>query len=108
MPSKVQSFCERRALQIVRVFEPTVLFCESIGVFDRVKQELLRDTDHAASKTYMRLSLKSHRLYSSFWVPEPGYPTLVIGVSHLTGTRLSGEERDLMADCLKEDLSDIL
>ena len=93
------TWCMDQLRDIVEHVDPAVLLCESVGTFDWVLQHLYPDEEREPRQLYQR----GGRKYVSYAL-RGERPQLVIGITHLTGSRPSRGDREVMAQLLGADL----
>jgi hypothetical protein len=98
------TWCMDVLREIVGRVEPAALLCESISTLDWVMQNLYAGDDYRKMEEYKRTSRK----YVSYSCQKEGWPRLVIGITHLTGSRPSNKDMEEIATRLKNDLDRFL
>ncbi len=97
-------FCENLAFKVIRDIRPKVLFCESLFVFDSVLRNLYKGI---ALKSLQHYSRGKRRKYESYLTNASTLPRLIIGITHLTGSRPSREDMEEIGRRLREDLESL-
>lgn len=95
--------CFQILSQIIDETLPDAILCESIYVFDLVKKHL---SDHCYFiSRHKRVNVRNKRIYVSERCGEKSNPKILIGITHLTGSRPSSIEIDQIKELLRDDLS---
>lgn len=95
----MESFCKEKILELIEIIKPRIILAESLYVFDRLLGMLHQKTQKLSDQ--FRFS-KRGRLYQSFLF-EDFYVRGIIGISHLTGSFLSHEEKLRLVELLEND-----
>jgi len=91
--------CERILLNLIQALNPRTILCESLEVFDIIKFEL--DKKHSFSLLELSRNRHNKRTYVSYHCKD----FLIIGITHLTGSRPLNTDIDNIKKLLKKDFS---
>ena len=94
-----EKFCHPIVLQSIKNIRPKILLCEGMGVLDRVKS-FFPERDLEPIREYKRNSRK----YSSYRYIDGDSPKILIGITHLSGSRPSKEDINQITEYLKKDI----
>jgi len=98
--------CERIVVKMIQDFQPRIVLCEALEVFDRL-HSLMRE--RFPSSPQNKVDGERMRLYVSVASNTRGRPQLLAGYPHLTGkNRLSDADLERIKAPLRDDLSKLL
>ena len=102
LPQQHSAECLRLVLEMIKTFRPKAILCESIRVFDLVYPRAV-GTDHS-SMIHIEKGQSDRRIYTSVTSEVSGESTILIGITHLTGSRPSSADLDRIKQLLADDL----
>ncbi len=102
LPQKHSAECLRMVLEMIKTFRPKAILCESIRVFDLLCPRTV-GVDHSSMIRTER-GLSGRRIYTSVTSEACGEPCILIGITHLTGSRPSSANLDRIKQLLTYDL----
>lgn len=94
--------CLDLVLELVETLKPKVIFCESLFVFDVLQKEL----ENSSKYTHLskQNNSRNRRIYVSITQGDFAGPSTIIGITHLTGSRPSKADIQLIGQTLEKDL----
>ena len=102
LPQQHSAECLRLVLEMIKTFRPKAILCESIRVFDLLYSRAV-GADHSSMIRTER-GQSGRRIYTSVTSEESGESTILIGITHLTGSRPSSADLDKIKRLLADDL----
>jgi len=101
LPKQHSAICQDIALRVVKKFEPKVVLCESMFVFDRVHKRMAAQFPMQGNCETGR---RGRRIFASVTSQTSSRPTLLVGMTHLTGSRPSINDLERIKQLLGADL----
>jgi hypothetical protein len=102
LPREHAELCLALVLQMIEVFQPKLLLCESILIFDwfyaRMKAEY-------SSIVHKELGKRNRRIYTSVWAQSLHRPVLIAAYTHLTGSRPNSSDVERIKQALRSDFA---
>ena len=101
LSQKHSNECLQLVLKMIKFFKPKAILCESIRVFDLLCPRVV-EAGHGAP--ICAKNKNGRRTYISVRNDKSTEPNLLIGITHLTGSRPSSAELDTIKKLLFNDL----
>lgn len=95
--------CLDLTLEIIDTLKPKVILCESLFVFDVLQKELNNNSIRFTPLS-LRKNNRNRRIYVSTVQGDFASPLIMIGITHLTGSRPSKSDIQLIGQTLKKDI----
>jgi hypothetical protein len=97
------SMCLELVRDMIKTFRPKAILCESIRVFDQIRQVLVVGNRSPMVRNEKRNQC-GRRIYTSVRTVMAGESAILIGITHLTGSRPSSADLEVIKQLLAEDL----
>jgi len=95
------SECLQLVLLMIDKLEPRAILCESIGAFDILYPHLIKNYPH--SRLNIIKNDRNRRIYISALREDWISPQILIGITHLTGSRPSASDKKQIKQIIKSD-----
>ncbi len=102
LPQQHSAECLRLVLEMIEFFRPKAILCESIRVFDLLYPRVVGADQSSTVRT--ERSQSGRRIYTSVACGTSGESAILIGITHLTGSRPSSADLDKIKQLLVDDL----